>query len=88
MKLDSPTRVNLFSLARRADERLGDLFQNPHNLTPEMIQKEFDEARRYRDEIWEKYSLYLAHLRTLKWEVEHAPDLPQMDQQVGSESQP
>lgn len=76
MILDTPTRAELFSLARKADERLGALFQNPHDLTPEMIDAEFAEARRYRDEIFENYSLYLAHLRALRWTNEPAKETP------------
>jgi hypothetical protein len=73
MILDTLTRVDLFGKARSLNDTLGAVFQNPMEVTPEMIEEEMKEVRRLRDAEFDRYGSYLVSLRTLKAEISQCP---------------
>jgi hypothetical protein len=72
MILDTMTRAKLFGKALALNPFLGAIFQNPMEITPEMILEEINEVRRLRDQEHERFSNYLVSLRQVRMEIENA----------------
>lgn len=58
MKLDDELRCKLFAIARKLHPDLGDLFQNPMNITSEDLQQEIDEQYRLRANELKRWQAY------------------------------
>lgn len=71
MKLNTNDQADFFNTARALSPHLGDLFQNPMELTTEMIQKEIDETRRLQKQEQERYETYIWKLGELLCFPEH-----------------
>jgi len=65
MKLNANDRADYFSTACGLSHTLGGLFQNPMELTPEMIQKEIDQTRHLKKQEQDRYERYIWKLGDL-----------------------
>lgn len=69
MKLDSGTRMNLFTQARKLDPELGGIFQNSMEITKEMLEQELMAASEAYVVVSNKYALYVKILKDLQAKI-------------------
>lgn len=72
MKFDTAERVDLFSTGQALHPELGVLFQNPIEVTPEMLNEEIARIRKRQEEEWKRFEAYIWKLGDIlcfrKWD--------------------